>query len=199
VYLSSASVYGDAETNLAIDESTPLAPTCYYGLAKVMAERVLAQAAVRAGVPLVVFRLCRLYGPGDTQATYGPSAFVRWILEEGAVTLFGDGKELRDHVWVGDLVPLVRAAAGGQVTGVVNLASGESRTYQEMVDSLRAIATRPFGVRSRERTRPRIDQAFDITRLRTVFPDVVLTGLEHGLRETWRAFAFTQAEGGQRT
>ena len=91
IYFSSLSVYGDDSTNLAITEDTPIAPNSLYGVAKFAGECVLRQAAQRSGTPMITLRPCMVYGPGDTSQAYGPTRFIKAILQQGEVSVFGDG------------------------------------------------------------------------------------------------------------
>lgn len=62
-YLSTTGVYGDHQGGW-VDEETPLAPTTRRGRLRVMAERQWQDLAARAGLPLHIFRLAGIYGPG---------------------------------------------------------------------------------------------------------------------------------------
>lgn len=181
VYLSTASVYGDATSDLAVHEGSVPAPTSYYGVAKLTGEHLLR----RTGTTLTIVRPCRIYGPGDAAARYGPSAFARAVAAGRPVRLYGDGKELRDHVYVDDAVRVVARLIAGGVAGTYNLATGQSHAYQEIVDILRAVAPGRFEVVRAERTRPRIDQGFDVARLRAALPGLAFVDLAEGLRRTY--------------
>jgi UDP-glucose 4-epimerase len=187
VYFSSTSVYGDGVTNLAITEDSPQAPTTLYGVAKAAAEGVLRHAARKAGVPLLVLRPCMIYGPGDRSTAYGPPGFLQSILREGKVRLFGDGSELRDHVYIDDVVEITAALALGGYDGAYNLVSGRSHSFQEVIACLRRFAPRAFEVVSVARDRPKTDQQFDPARLRAAAPGFRFTPLEEGLRLTCAA------------
>lgn len=195
VYFSSASVYGDAETNLSIDEDTAVAPTSRYGAAKAEGEAFLRRAAESTGMSLVILRPCRVYGPGDGRAAYGPTRFIQSVLEKGSVEIYGDGRELRDHVFIGDVARLTRRFVFGDLCGVYNVASGSSHSYREMLDVLRGVIPIPFEVSSVPRTRPRIDQRFNVARLRRDVPDLRFTPLDRGLRETYLALVSQRKKG----
>jgi len=62
-YLSTTGVYGDHDGGW-VDEATPLAPTTERGRRRVLAERQWQALAERAGLPLHIFRLAGIYGPG---------------------------------------------------------------------------------------------------------------------------------------
>lgn len=186
VYFSTLSVYGDAATNRAITEDTPLAPTSLYGIAKVAGEAAMRQIAGESGTPLVVVRPCKVYGPGDHSHTYGPVQFVEQILGDGVVRLFGDGAELRDYVYVDDLVAVVIQLGLSHQSGPFNVGTGQSHSFIEIVGILRGIAREPFDVIHLPRGRPTIDQVLDPRRLIAALPDLRFTSLEAGLTATYR-------------
>ena len=188
VYYSSIAVYGDPETNLVMNEETAVRPDSYYALAKFAGEFVLEEAARRRGFPLLVLRASRVYGPGDTHVTYGPMKFIRSILDEGKVYLFGEGEELRDHLYIDDLVRLTDRLNRGNFTGRFNLVTGKSRTFGEIVEIFRKLSPQPFETVHVERKKPLIHQEFDIRKLSRAVPGFVLTDIQKGLEETFHAF-----------
>lgn len=188
VYYSSIAVYGDPETNLAVNEKTAVQPESYYALAKYAGEFVLGEAARRAGFPLLVLRASRVYGPGDTHATYGPMKFIRTIFEEEKVYLFGEGEDLRDHLYIEDLVKLTERLISGNFTGTLNLVTGKSRPFLELVEILREISPVEFKIVHLARTPPLTHQQFDIQKLSEAVPNFQFTGLRRGLQETVKAF-----------
>ena len=184
VYFSSSAVYGE-RTNRAVTEQTPPRPTTPYGTAKLAAERLLREAAGRAGVPLVVLRPCMVYGPGDPSIAYGPGRFLQAILRGESVRLFGDGSELRDYLFITDLVEATLALTFGGPAGIYNLATGVSHSFQALLACLRSVSGRAFDVVSVPRDRPPTDQCFLPARLLSVLPGFRFTPLEAGLAWTW--------------
>lgn len=186
VYFSTTSVYNDHVTDLAISEQTPIAPTSLYGVAKYAGERLVQEAASEGGVPVVILRPCKVYGPGDVATTYGPMQWIHTILREGRVEIYGDGTELRDLIYIGDVADLAARFALGDYHGVYNLVTGHSRAFVEVLEILRQVTDRPFTVMSMARTKPKIDQGFDRSRLLRAMPGFRFTTLEEGLQETYR-------------
>jgi UDP-glucose 4-epimerase len=185
VYLSSDAVYPMLDE--PVTEVSPVEPSNLYALAKYTAERVLQHAANAAGFPLLILRPTGVYGPGDTHNSYGPNRFVRSIVQERKVRLFGEGEERRDHLFLDDLVGIVAHLALADLTGVVNVASGDSRSFMSVVDELRAIVPYDFAVETTPRRTPISHREFDLARLHQALPDFRFTPLNQGLRRTLEA------------
>lgn len=188
IYFSSAAVYGEDVHNIGITEETAVAPTSYYGIAKFASECILRKVfAAGNNQALAIIRPPLVYGPGDAGNTYGPSGFIRAALSQQPITLWGDGSELREFMFLVDLVAIVRRLTFHSFHGVLNIASGRSYSFKAIVDQVAALVPLPLDIRSRPRTKSKVDNAFDNTLLRRVFPDVVFTGLSDGLKMTMNA------------
>jgi UDP-glucose 4-epimerase len=183
VYVSSAAVYGEEHHNLSITEETAIQPTSLYGAAKFATECLVAKTLRNAGAgSLAIVRPPLVYGPGDMSASYGPSGFVRAAMRGLPVTLWGDGMEQREFVYVRDAARLIAALAFAEHEGPVNLAAGTSHSYAEVLDEIARTAGRPVATAARERTKPKVDHRFDAAALRRLFPDFRFTSLSEGLR-----------------
>lgn len=186
IYFSSVSVYGDATTNMCITENTPINPTSFYGAAKYAGECVLRQIAQDRRIPLIVFRPCKIYGPGDSSKAYGPVGFIESILHESKASLFGDGRELRDHIFIGDVARITVDMARGDQQGTFNLVSGESCSFKDILEIIRKVSGREFEIVNMKRTRPKIDQKFCQEKMARVMPGFRPMPLEQGVAETYR-------------
>lgn len=83
-YLSATGVYGDHQGGW-VDEATPLTPTTERGLARVKAEAEWQALAARSGLPLHIFRLAGIYGPGRGPFEKLRGGTARRILKPGQV------------------------------------------------------------------------------------------------------------------
>ncbi len=187
IYFSSAAVYGEDIHNTAITEETRVCPTSYYGAAKFAAECLLRKViAAQSHSSLLVLRPPLIYGPGDRGETYGPSGFVRAAIRSGKITLWGDGAELREFVFVDDLVCIVGQLIYHGASGVVNVASGVSHTFREALGIVRALVPhQQIEVGSRPRTKASVDNAFCNGRLIELLPQFFFTDLGDGIRRTY--------------
>lgn len=181
IWFSSLSVYGDATTDLAITERTPLSPQSPYAQAKADAEKLLGEA----GVPLLILRPCKIYGPGAPASEYGPASFIAAAKAGTPARVYGDASELRDHFYVNDVVAAVAALVRGNATGVVNLASGRSHPIREILEIVGKLRGRRLEVEETPRTRPKVDQKVDVSLLKKLAPGLELTDLPQGLERTW--------------
>jgi UDP-glucose 4-epimerase len=187
VYFSSDAVY---EGQLAhATESTPAAPAELYGLMHRAREVALKDAATKAGIPFCVLRPCAIYGPGDTHNSYGPNRFVRSALRDGKIQIFGRGEEMRDHVFIADVVALTRGVIARQSSGLLNVVSGEAVSFGDLAGKVSRLTGGKAEIESLPRTVAVTHRTFDPAAVGTAFPDHVPTRLDDGLRLTVAAFA----------
>ena len=164
-------------------------------LAEAIAQRVeglisaIAPQIVGSGVAQRIEELQKIYGPGDCQQTYGPVGFIRSILEEKKAYLFGEGTELRDHVFIRDVVQITIQLALSDQHGIYNLGTGQSDSFQKIIACLRKIIQQDFEVIHLIPDKPKVDQRINISKLLTSLPGFNFTGLEQGLQETYQQFA----------
>src|SRR5262245_34408280 len=110
LFASSMTNYGQTEV-LPIPETHPCAPTSYYGVTKYAAERYVQSTGCRADLDfdfhVTSFRMYNVYGP--RQALDNPyqgvlGIFLGNLLREEPITIFGDGEQSRDFVYISDVV-----------------------------------------------------------------------------------------------
>ena len=182
LYFSSTAVYGEDVHNEAITEKTSVCPTSYYGMAKYAAERLLLKAAEnRTPSPLVVLRPPTIYGADEPGRPYGPMGFLRAALAHDPVTLWGDGSEKREFLFVDDACAAVRLLLDHPFTGVLNLVSGKSVTFKDIIAEISLVGP-SLKTASRARTKAMADHSFDNSLLRSLFPELRLTPLREGLK-----------------
>ena len=176
ILISSDSVYGDL--NGLITEDTPCNPDSFHGLAQLSRELILKSIT---NCNLAILRLCAVYGPGDTHNSYGPNRFMRQLLSNKSIEIFGEGKNKRDHVFIQDVINLIIKCKDLNYTGIINVASGKSYTFNEVSKLCQAVYNKPANemfVGSEGRI---FEKTFDITKLTQVFPGFQPTQLREGL------------------
>ncbi|MEX2108813.1 MAG: NAD-dependent epimerase/dehydratase family protein [Solirubrobacterales bacterium] len=120
-------IYGEgADKELPLSEGAAVEPLSPYGQSKFAAEGYLALYERLYGLSTVSLRLGNVYGPRqDPLGEAGVIAIFCGRLRGGErPTVFGDGKQTRDYIYVGDVVAAELAAAGSGATGPVNIGTG---------------------------------------------------------------------------
>jgi UDP-glucose 4-epimerase len=141
VFASSAAVYGDLDT-MPLHEDLPLRPLSPYAVSKRVNELYAEMYTRSFGLEVVGLRYFNVYGPRqrpDSMYAAAVPIFARRLIDAKPVTIYGDGGQTRDLVYVGDVVRanLVAAehpAAPGQV---FNVCTGEETRVLDLVNTLR--------------------------------------------------------------
>jgi len=182
VYLSSVQVYGRPD-RLPVDEEHATRPFTVYGVAKLCAEQMLGVACAGRGIACASLRAAFVYGPGQHPANAIPR-FLERVRSGVAPVVHGDGADVRDDVFVGDVAQAVSHAASRRAHGVLNIGSGAPHT---LLDVARATCDLvPSGLRPAHEDRPSgwIDRWYTIDRARSEL-GYVPTAFADGLRRQW--------------
>ena len=133
VFASSSAVYG-AAAKLPSAETDTADPRSPYAVGKLAAESYVHLLGQAHGVETVVLRYFNVFGPGqDPKSQYAAviPRFINAALAGAAATIYGDGEQSRDFVYVDDVVAanLLAASAPSTISGITcNIASGSRRS-----------------------------------------------------------------------
>lgn len=193
VLASSCAVYGDA-ASLPIAETSPPRPLSPYADAKLASEAVCADAADAGQLAAVCLRFFNVYGPRQDPGSAYSGVISRFLSAAAAgepVSIFGDGRQTRDFVYVGDVVAAVLAAAHRPLAGasVLNVGTGQQTDLLGIIEVLEARAGRKLE-RRMERARAgevRHSRA-DAGRAGWVLGWRAETSLQEGIGRTWDWF-----------
>jgi len=144
VYASSAAVYGAPRT-LPLDEDSPCAPESPYGLEKLINDQYAALFSALYGISALGMRYFNVYGPRqDAASPYAGviSRFAARLKGDEPLTVFGDGLQTRDFVFVKDVAAANVAALRSSATGVLNIGTGTSVTLLQLIEALARCAGR---------------------------------------------------------
>jgi UDP-glucose 4-epimerase len=138
-------LYGEgADKQLPLPESTPIAPLSGYGQSKYSAEGYLGLYERLHGLSGMSLRLGNVYGPRqDPLGEAGVVAIFCGLLKDGGVpTVYGDGTQTRDYIYVGDVVAAATAAGATRLGGSVNIGTGREASVLDIVEILAGLAGR---------------------------------------------------------
>ncbi|HVN27885.1 MAG TPA: NAD-dependent epimerase/dehydratase family protein [Candidatus Binataceae bacterium] len=136
-------IYG-AQEKFPAPEDHPLHPVSPYGITKLATESYLFFYKVQYGIDYIALRYGNVYGPRqDPHGEAGVVAiFCGRMLERKPCTIFGDGKQTRDYVFVGDVVRanLAAASAPKNVSGPINVGTGIETNVNDLYHTLGTVA-----------------------------------------------------------
>ncbi len=187
---SGGAVYGEPSL-VPIPESHPLEPLSPYGITKATGERYLSFYHAVHGISYVALRYSNVFGPRqDPHGEAGVVAiFIERMLDGQIPTIYGDGAQTRDYVFVGDVVRANLAALESDFVGSVNIGTGIETDVNTLFSQLRKLMG--FGhaaVHAPARAGELLRSVITIERARDALgwrPEVTL---EQGLRSTIEFF-----------
>ena len=172
------------------EASTPIAPATLYGACKHALHTVVAALARQMDLSLAWGRVFFMYGPGEHPDRLTASV-IRSLLR-GEPALCSEGRQVRDFLYVLDVAAGLVALLRSEVSGPVNIASGQGVAVREMVSHVAEVIGRHDLIRLGEREvkpgEPPVLVA-DVKRLRDEVGFQPQHSLESGLRlaiEWWR-------------
>jgi UDP-glucose 4-epimerase len=192
VYASSSAVYGD-QPGLPKREDDPVAPISPYGVGKRMNELLAVSYAAVYGLELVGLRYMNVFGPRqDPSSPYSGvlSLFCRAAIAGQRCTIYGDGRQTRDFIYVDDVVRanLLAAALPAErlpAQAVFNVGYGQQTSLNQIVEILGVLTGRPLAtVYEAERPGDIKHSVADISRAQRILGFQPQTTLEEGLRAT---------------
>jgi UDP-glucose 4-epimerase len=187
VVASSASVYGNSPASPKIEDMRP-EPQSIYAASKVASEQLCTVFHERHGLETVALRYFNVYGPGqdrDETSTMVVPSFVRALQSGAPVTLYGDGTQTRDFIFIDDVITgTLNAAMSPEVAGkAINLGSGVPTTIVEVVKTLaNAMSTSPQISYASEREHEVRESVADITVARKSLNFAPSTPISSGMR-----------------
>ena len=196
VYSSSGAIFGEAKY-LPIDEDHPLNPESPYAVSKLAAEKYAFAYHKVYGIPTVTVRYFNAYGPRQDSSEYANavSIFLSLTKEGKPVTIFGNGEQTRDFIFIDDIIranilAATRPAAAGEI---FNISSGEVHDIKQLIDLIAKVSGKEvlfshadFRAGEVRHSKANIDKA------RKLLGFSPQTDLEEGLRQTWMALTETR-------
>jgi nucleoside-diphosphate-sugar epimerase len=143
VFSSSSAVYGDTDV-LPTPEDTLPRPMSPYGVEKLYGEHMVRLFSAHHGLETASLRYFNVYGPGQNpESEYAAviPKFITRLLAGQTATIFGDGAQTRDFLFVGDVVRanLLAAQTDGAAGEVFNIAGGRSVSLNELYSALTGV------------------------------------------------------------
>lgn len=165
----------------------PMSP---YGASKLMLEGYSSAYSASYGLDITCLRFSNVYGPRSFHKGSVVAEFLRRILKGEPLTVYGDGSQTRDYVFVTDLVDGIIKAMTQPVSGVFQLGSGKPVTIDELIAEIGpVVAPTPVDVVKKDFRDGEVRVTWcDISKARRELGYDPATSLANGLAETWAWF-----------
>lgn len=130
IYISSDAIYSDSKKPLK--EASKKCPDNWHGLMHLMRENILKRSFNKK--KLVIVRPTLVYGKGDTHSGYGPNLFIKRAKKNKNIVLFGNGEELRDHIWINNLSEIIVMLLKKQISGEFNICTSKLISFRNIAN-----------------------------------------------------------------
>ena len=184
-------IYGDP-VYAPQDEEHPLCPVSPYGVSKLASEKYLDFYREEYGIPYVSLRYANVYGPRQNPAGEAGviAIFIEQMLNGETPTIYGDGTQTRDYIYIDDVVAMNRAVMEYEGTRIFNVGTGEETSLNTLFESIQ------------KHTDPSIDNVYgpaqpgeqmrsvlDISRAKNELGWSPTTNMDYGIGKTVEWFA----------
>jgi len=129
MYGSTMSVYSDPPDYLPVDEKHPVRPSTVYGVSKLASE--LYCNLYSKFINMIIIRLSGVYGWGQSKHNAIPR-FINQALNNRPITIYGDGTQTSDYVYVKDAIQAILLAWEKNKTGTYNIGGGEEISVKDL-------------------------------------------------------------------
>jgi len=183
VYASSSSVYGDTQT-IPIKEDNPKNPINPYGKTKVEKDK-LAEKYSKEGCSIIGLRYFNVYGKGQTGSYAGViTQFLNKLKNKESPIIYGDGKQIRDFIYVEDIASANLAAMNSTTkNGFFNIGTGIPTTISELAKIMIKISNLNLEpIFEKERKGDVLYSQADLSQTHTQLDWKAKTKLEDGLK-----------------
>jgi UDP-glucose 4-epimerase len=184
IFTSASSMIGIPQTS-NVSETHPASPQTAYGITKLTSEHYLRLYQEMYGLNYTVFRFFNIYGPHQKNGLI-PTLYYR-IKNNEPLTVFGKGDQIRDYVFIQDVIPFFQKACESDITNntIFNMGTGIGNTILEVIKQLSEITGIDPSIEYKPERPGEIGNfVADTKLLSATFGDVPKTLLHDGLTNT---------------
>jgi len=183
---TAGALYGEPRS-VPVREDDPILPTSPYGLHKYLGEQYMAYFRRMHGLNTTVLRYGNVYGPRQDPSTEAGvvAIFAEAMLERRRPVIFGDGTQVRDFVYVGDVADANLRVLGREIGEPMHVGSGAGTSVNDIATRLRALVGAADAPTHGPAIPGEVHRIFlDVSRIRGILGWQPRVSLEEGLRRT---------------
>jgi len=185
IFTSASSIIGNVDYS-PVDESHSCTPKTPYAITKLAAEHYLRIYQELYGLNYVIFRFFNIYGPYQTEGLI-PILHKR-LSSKQPIDIYGGGSQIRDYVFIKDVVPFFHRAINDESVKnmLLNIGTGKGTSVIEIVNTAAKILDVKPNMNFQPARKGEIDNYIaDVNLLKSVFGKVPSTTVEDGLKDTF--------------
>lgn len=188
IFASSASVYGD-DTDFPSVENSSKNPMTVFAVDKLLGEYYCDKWSTFYNLDTVSLRISNVYGPRQNPENGGVvAAFIEKLYKGSGITIYGDGEQLRDFIYVEDVADAVYKASNIKFSGILNLSAGKATSINHLVKIIEKYGTFEM-IRHEECRFGEIRNSFlENALIIRIFDWIPMTSLEEGIDKTYENY-----------
>ena len=177
------------EATAPVNEEMPARPLSPYGASKLAVEGYMSAFAASYNLSTISLRFSNIYGPRSFHKGSVIANFIKKILAERYLTVYGDGSQVRDYLYTEDLVRAIQGAIVSTRSGVYQLGSGLPTSLNELISVLRLVTGRKIEVVHEDFRAGEVHTTWsDISKAKAELAFEPCISLEVGVANTWNWF-----------
>lgn len=191
IYSNSGGAGSGEPQYIPIDENHPIEPMCHYGISKHTVEHYLNIYHKLYGINYVSLRYANIYGP--RQDPYGEGGviaiFTNKLLNNEKPTIYGDGNQTRDFMYVGDVAEINLLCMNNVNNKILNVGTEIETSVNDIFFGLKEIMDSNLDPVYADKRKGEIERSvLNITKLKQEFSWEPKVMLKEGLRKTVDSF-----------
>lgn len=183
VFISSGgSIVADARLS-PTPESYPCQPQTLYGIANLLLEKCITLYSQTYNLPCVIIRLGNVYGPGQWSSGVIPS-MIRTLATGERFVMNGDGQQIRDFVFIDDVIHALRLVASSKKNDIYNVGSGKGIRLRDLLKEITRLLHAKANIKFTKNQNDAKRSVLDISKIKKDFAWDPQVNLETGLKKT---------------
>jgi len=185
VLASSSSVYGN-QSNIMNEDTSLTRPVSPYGVTKLAAENLVNLYFKNYGIPTISLRYFTVYGPKQ-RPDMAFTRFLRSIIKDKKLTVFGNGEQTRDFTYVDDIVEAtINAATSDSIGDILNVGGGSVFSLTQIIEFMKEITEKELEIDFKKEQKGDVKHtSADISKARKLINYKSNTDIKYGLTQQY--------------
>ncbi len=188
IFSSSGGALMDEKRTTSSEKMLP-SPTSPYGASKLSCEAYCMSFSKSYSMNIKCLRFSNVYGPESWHKDSIVATLFKNILKNKITTIYGDGTQTRDFVYVGDICSAIIRLINYKYNGIVNIGAGKSYNLKQLIKKAKKITKYKLKIKNSKFRKGEIRKAQqDISKVASLIKFKANYNFEEGLKKTWEWF-----------